>query len=101
MVDKKYDNNNIKYVLTETGLGMFNKSITDRQLEFVKLILSHKIFKESLKLYLKKGNTPSKNEIVEIMKKSNLYNISSNETYKRRASTIISWSNWILGLIEE
>ena len=53
------------------------------------------------KLYLKKGNTPSKNEIVEIMKKSNLYNISSNETYKRRASTIISWSNWILGLIEE
>ncbi|WP_418391448.1 DUF7226 domain-containing protein, partial [Akkermansia sp.] len=50
---------------------------------------------------LKKGNTPSKNEIVEIMKKSNLYNISSNETYKRRASTIISWSNWILGLIEE
>ena len=28
-------------------------------------------------------------------------NISSNETYKRRASTIISWSNWILGLIEE
>ena len=101
LVDKKYDNNNIKYVLTETGLGMFNKSITDRQLEFVKLILSHKIFKESLKLYLKKGNTPSKNEIVEIMKKSNLYNISSNETYKRRASTIISWSNWILGLIEE
>ena len=29
-----------------------------------------------------------------------LYNIDSEQTYKRRASTVISWINWILELIE-
>jgi hypothetical protein len=44
---------------------------------------------------------PTKNEIVEIMKCSNLHNIDSEKTYKRRASTVISWIKWILGLIEK
>ena len=34
------------------------------------------------------------------MKSAKLYNIDSEQTYKRRASTVISWINWILELIE-
>lgn len=88
-------------ILTKVGLRIFSLSIIDRQLEFVKLILSYKAFNSTLKLYFDKGNVPSKDEVVEIMKNSKLYNVDSEVTYRRRASTVISWTNWILGLIEE
>lgn len=86
--------------LTPNGLRIFNLSIVERQLEFVKLILAHTVFQNTLKLYFDKGEVPQKDEIVEIMKNAKLYNIHADETYRRRASTIISWINWILGLIE-
>ena len=40
-------------------------------------------------------------EIVQIMKKSDLFNVQSEETFKRRSSTIKSWLNWIVGLIND
>jgi hypothetical protein len=99
LVENTRENNQTGCVLTQTGLRIFSLPIIDRQLEFVKLILSHSVFKNTLKLYFDKGNTPSKDEVIEIMKISKLYNIDSDETYKRRASTVISWTNWILELI--
>ena len=44
---------------------------------------------------------PCKNEIIQIMKESNLNNIRSEETFYRRSSTVSSWINWIVGLINE
>ena len=41
----------------------------------------------------------SKNEIIQIMKESNLNNIWSEETFYRRSSTVSSWINWIVKLI--
>jgi hypothetical protein len=82
--------------LTSQGKEVFNLSLIDRQKEFIKLIVSKKAFKDTLKQYLANGKMLKKPEIVEIMKKSNLYNIDSETTYSRRASTIIGWINWIL-----
>ncbi len=73
----------------------------DRQLEFVALILSHSAFKGTLKLYLQSGEAPTREQIVEIMKRSNLYNIGTDTTYNIRASTVSGWINWILNQIEE
>jgi hypothetical protein len=101
LIENAMENNQIGCILTKIGLRIFNLFIVERQLEFVKLILSHKAFRNTLKLYFDKGNIPSKNEVVEIMKQSELYNVDSEETYRRRASTVISWTNWIVGLIEE
>jgi hypothetical protein len=101
LIENTRENGQTGCTLTKMGHQIFNMPITDRQLEFVKLILSHQAFKNTLKLYFDKGNVPSKNEIVEIMKNSKLYNINSDETYRRRASTVVSWTNWILELIEE
>ena len=39
-------------------------------------------------------------EIEEIMKNNNLYNIDSESTYFRRASTVSSWVDWIINLIK-
>lgn len=92
---------NIGCLLTERGNEIFNVNLIDRQKEFVKVIISHSIFKETLQLYLNNGEIPSKKDIVLIMKRSGLHNINSDTTYFRRASTIIGWINWIMNLIEE
>ncbi|WP_303011010.1 transcriptional regulator [uncultured Bacteroides sp.] len=100
LIETIRENQQIGCTLTQDGFRIFNLPIVERQLEFVKLILSHTVFQNTLKLYFDKGNVPTKDEVVEIMKNAKLYNIDSDQTYKRRASTIISWINWILGLIE-
>lgn len=79
--------------LTEKGVKMFDFSIKERQIEFIKSILSHKVFNLVLKKYFENGEIPSKNEIVEIMKTSNLHNLKSDVTFFRRSSTILSWIN--------
>lgn len=94
-------NRNDGCFLTSNGQRIFSLSIIDRQLEFVKLILSHDAFKNTLNQYFEDGDIPSKDEIVEIMKQSKLYNIDSDSTYYRRASTVLSWINWIIDLAEE
>lgn len=87
--------------LTTKGKQVFNLNLIDRQKEFVRLIVSHKPFKETLKLFLDNGEIPDKETIVEIMKQSKLYNVGSDSTYFRRSSTILGWTNWIINQTEE
>ena len=89
------------FVLSKLGNKAMSVSLIDRQKEFIKLILSHKAFKDVLRLHLDNGEMPNKEVIVEIMKRSKLYNVGSDTTYFRRASTIIGWTNWIINQTEE
>lgn len=100
-IDRDKVTNQIGCSLTKKGKHIFSINLIDRQKEFVKIIITHLAFKETLMLYLENGEIPNKNEIVEIMKRSNLYGIASDSTYFRRASTIIGWINWIMKQIEE
>ena len=97
LVEKK----NSKYNLSELGEKILSYNFKTRQLAFCKCILAHKVFYETLKNFFDNGVMPNKNEIVQIMKTSNLRNINSDETFERRSSTIRSWLNWIVGLINE
>jgi len=87
--------------LTPKGKQIFNINLVDRQKEFIKIIISHSAFKQTLKLYLENGEIPTKENIVEIMKKSKLHKVGSDSTYYRRASTITGWINWIMNQLEE
>ncbi len=95
------DEDEIVYSLTDIGRRIFNSSFKQRQLSLCESILSHKVFNEALYLYLKKAVAPSIDEIVEIMKQANIYNVRSGETFKRRASTVKGWISWIISLINE
>ncbi len=87
----------IVFKLTDKGLSLFQTtSIIERQIQFIKAILEHEVFHKALTLYLKKEEAPTKNEIVVIMKQSNICNVRKDNTYERRASTVLSWINWIL-----
>jgi hypothetical protein len=101
LVEIGKENGQIVCYLTEKGKRVFALSIVDRQSEFVKLILSHSAFKQTLKIYLDNGEMPTKETIVEVMKKSKLHKVGSDSTFLRRASTIAGWTNWIMNQIEE
>lgn len=97
-IDKRKENGEIIFSLTQEGQRLLQTQIKTRHLRFVEAILRHRAFNETLKLYLQKAEIPSKEMIVKIMKKSNLYKVIEESTYNRRASTIIGWINWILEL---
>lgn len=101
LIDTGRENDQIVCFLSKKGKQIFTLSIFDRQLEFFRLILSHTAFRKTLKLYFEKGTNPTKDEIVELMKTSKLYNVTSDTTYFRRASTIAGWTNWIMNKLEE
>lgn len=95
------ENNEVCYYLTSKGTDIFELPLKERQIEFSKSILSHLVFNRVVSLYFGKAEIPTKSEIVQLMKESNLYHVQSEDTFRRRASTILSWVNWILDLIEE
>lgn len=99
LIEKKNDDG-IKFFLTDDGKSLFKRNYKQRQLRLVELILKHSAFSNSLALYFKKADVPTKSEIVEIMRHSNLYNVNTEKTFRRRASTILGWINWILSLQE-
>ncbi len=101
LIEKTTKKRVVNYYLTGQGKELFTLSILDRQLVFIKLILSHLVFNKVLNLYFKTGECPNREKIVELMKESNLYRIGSESTFARRASTISSWIDWILSQVEE
>lgn len=98
LIDKRRENGEIVYFLTGEGHRIIHSKIKTRQLRFVEAILKHRVFHETLNLYLKKLEIPDRNEIIDIMKKSDLFNVVEESTFKRRASTIAGWINWIFEL---
>lgn len=102
LATKEHDQHEgIKYSLTEKGKDLFSLSLKYRNLKFAECILEKKVFNESFKRTKGEKDTISRNTLVDIMKNSALNNISADSTYKRRASTVNSWLNWILDLVKK
>lgn len=101
LIEKRKDKGVCLYKLSDKGRKILNLSYKQRQLAFCRCILSHSAFAGTLKRYFAAGIMPCKNEIIQIMKKSNLYHVNSDSTLERRSSTIKGWVNWIVGRINE
>lgn len=101
LVEKSKENGIPCYHLTENGEKSLHKEYKQRQLAFCRRILQHKVFADVLKRYFESGVMPSNGEITCLMKQSDLYKVKSDDTFKRRASTIRGWIEWIVGLINE
>lgn len=95
------ENNEIVFKLSQKGLSLMRLPYKEKQLEIVSCILAHRVFCNTLNLWFRTGEIPNRDSVVRIMKQSNLYNVDSETTYLRRASTVIGWVNWILELIDE
>lgn len=98
LIEKHREDGKIVFSLSEQGWMIVGSKYKARQLKFVAAILRHRVFNETLRLYLKLGAMPSVSDIVSIMKKFGLYHVKSDSTFRRRASTVTSWLDWILSL---
>lgn len=100
LIDKNQVGRQAIYSISKLGKMILEKDYKERQLSFVKLILSHRAFNKTFRLYLENGKMPSIIKIMSIMKQSNM-RITSKETFKRRAESLESWINWIIALKEQ
>lgn len=82
--------------LTEAGKRTFQLGLHERQKEFIRLLVCHRVFNLAIRFYLEGKSLPNKETLVEMMRESALYNVNSDSTYFRRASTIGGWLNWLL-----
>jgi hypothetical protein len=98
LIDKTREDDKIVFSLTSSGREIFCSKYKPRQIKLVEAILKHRVFAKSLQLYLNNLQTPTIKEITVIMKECNLFNIESDETFMRRASTVTGWLNWIIEL---
>ena len=101
LLQKRKENGNILYSISENGERILQLSYKKRQLAYCSSILSHRVFNYVLRLYFNSGVMPSTEDIVEIMKDSNLYQVESDSTFIRRSSSVKGWINWIISLINE
>ena len=85
-----------KYGLTNTGVNVYKKSYKERQLELVKLILSHRIFRDLFTEMLETGEIPNHKRVIELELE---YNVCSKKLASRRATSVIRWLNWIFNLV--
>lgn len=99
LIEKARDDGKIVFSLSEQGQKMVRSKYKARQLRFVEAILRHRVFNETLRLYLKRGKMPLVSDIVEIMRKYGLYQVQAESTFRRRASTVTSWISWVMGLV--
>ena len=90
----------VYFSLSDAGHRVMKMPYRERQIAIATAILRHRAFNETLKIHLQCGEMPNINMIVQIMQNCGVYNVGSPETFKRRASTIRGWIEWILGLIE-
>lgn len=88
------------YKLSNEGRRILSLPYKKRQLAYCEKILKHKPFYETLKSSLEQSSIIEKNEIITIMKNCNLYNVNSDSTFRRRASTIRGWVSWIFSLFQ-
>lgn len=101
LVEKYRANNSPTYRLTTDGKTILHMTYRKRQLELCRRILQHRVFAVALRAYFDSGIMPARNEIIQIMKNSNLYNVGEAKTFTRRASTVSGWINWIIELIND
>lgn len=94
-------NKNKTYSLTQLGEKVFSQSLQQRQIELVRIILSHKPFNIVMQDYIEQSECPSTKRIIELLKDYDMYNVNSEgSTFKRRCSTVKGWVNWILERVE-
>jgi hypothetical protein len=98
LVRKKREGTTVTYMLTDEGKRIMALPHKQKNLQIAQKIIRNPSFNKVLRIYLDKAHPPEIVEIVEIMKSYNVYGVGKESTFFRRASTVIRWIEWILGL---
>lgn len=88
--------------LTELGYKIIQLPLTDKQIEFTKLILSSKPFAKVFEAYLSNNGNLDIVTVMRIVESCNIENLNIEaDTFPRRCLTVKSWVEWIATQIKE
>lgn len=100
LIEKYKGDDGIYFRATEKAKSIMSLPHKEKCLEIIKSMVEHEVFNKCMREYFK-NKSLSKAQVISIMKQCYLYNVDSEDTVKRRASTVLSWCNWIMGLVEQ
>lgn len=100
LITKDKSKSRSSYRLSTLGKKILQLPYKQRQIVLIQQILTDQIFIDSLKIVFDSGKFPTKEHLVSVMSKSKIYNMFSEITMKRRASTVDSWLHWIVNTID-
>ena len=87
--------------LTESGAVVASHGGTDRDRYLAMIVLKHAAFRETLHAAMVSGSVPALEEIRRTLIRTNPWiGHEWNETFRRRASTVRTWVQWMIGLTE-
>lgn len=96
LAEKVTDEEGVKIHITSLGKKLLEMRYKERQLEYVRLILQHEIFKDLFEVMLRTGEIPNKKFIANKMRE---LNVCGESLIERRASSVRGWLYWISTLI--
>lgn len=99
LMERAKDEEGIYYYLTTLAQSIMDEGLYQRNIRFIECILSHEVFMKTIIEELRENRRLDIDEIVTIMKASALKGLKGHDTFKRRASTIKGWMNYIHGLV--
>jgi hypothetical protein len=89
----------VVYSLTPKAVAIMARQPAARNLALVESILEHRVFNETVRLYLAQAGRPNINQVIEIMRGAGLgLDQEGNTTIPRRAQTVLSWVDWMMRL---
>lgn len=88
----------IKFRLSSRGRAAMKQSFKPKYLALAESILEHGVFAEVFQETQKQSMLLSRERVIQIMRQHDLYQVQSDSTYFRRASTVLRWIQWILDL---
>lgn len=89
-----------QYEITREGRRVMALPHKSKYLALVSAILSHEVFHKALQQYFAQLSPLTRDQAVAIMKSCSIYNVNSEETYYRRAQSVVKWVEWIIDLVE-
>jgi hypothetical protein len=89
----------VTYSLTPKAVAILTRQPAARNLGLVETILEHRVFAETVRLYLAQAGRPDINQVIEIMRAARLgLDQEGNTTIPRRAQTVLAWIDWLMKL---
>lgn len=95
LAEKRTGEEGVKVYITPVGRRLLHMNYKNRQLEYVRLILQHRIFSELFGEMLRTGEAPDKRWIAQKMRK---LRVCGESLVDRRSSSVRGWLGWMLSL---
>ena len=89
----------VSYSLSARGASIMSQRPASRNLKLAELILEHRIFNNTARLYLTQAERPTTERVIAMMRTAQPgLDLDGETTIPRRAQTVLAWVDWMMRL---